>query len=62
FAPNGLDPALGLLGVEGRPALPEGQTLKLTPVALRETIANFDALSEQLRGSELEAELHEKGR
>lgn len=62
FSPDGLDPALGLLGVEGRPALPEGQTLKLTPVALRDTIANFDALSAQLRGSDLEAELHETGR
>jgi hypothetical protein len=62
FSSDGLDPALSLLGVEGRPAMPEGQTLKLTPVALRETIANFDALSEELRGSELEAELHETGR
>jgi hypothetical protein len=62
FSPDGLDPALGLLGVEGRPALREGQTLKLTPVALRATIANFDALSAQLQGSELEAELHETGR
>ena len=62
FSPNGLDPALGLLGIEGRPTLPEGQTHKLTPPALRETIANFDALAQQLRGSDLEAELHETGR
>jgi hypothetical protein len=62
FSPNGLDPALDHLGIEGRPTLPEGQTRKLTPLALRKTIANFDALSEQLRGSDLEAELHETGR
>ncbi len=29
---------------------------------IRETISNFDALSEELRESELEAELHETGR
>lgn len=62
FSPAGIDPALALLGTEGRPAQPEGQTWKLTPVALRDTIANFDALNEALRGSELEAELHEMGR
>ena len=62
FAPAGIDPALAFLGAEGRPAQPEGQTWKLTPVALRETIANFDALSTALRGSDLEAELHETGR
>jgi hypothetical protein len=62
FAPEGMEPALAFLGAEGRPAQPEGQTWKLTPVALRETISNFDALSEELRGSDLEAELHETGR
>ena len=62
FSLDGLDPALGLLRIEGRPTLPEGQTRKLTPLALRETIVNFDALSEALRGSDLEAELHETGR
>jgi len=62
FSPAGIDPALALLGAEGRPAQPEGQTWKLTPVSLRETIVNFDALSEALRGSDLEAELHETGR
>lgn len=62
FSPAGIDPALALLGTEGRPAQPEGQTWKLAPVALRDTIANFDALSEALRGSGLEAELHETGR
>ncbi|MEG3152174.1 hypothetical protein U1769_19985 [Sphingomonas sp. ZT3P38] len=62
FSPAGIEPALTFLGAEGRPAQPEGQTWKLTPVALRETIANFDALSETLRGSGLEAELHETGR
>ncbi len=62
FAPEGMEPALSFLGAQGRPAQPEGQTWKLTPVALRETISNFDALSEELRGSELEAELHETGR
>ena len=62
FSPAGIDPALALLGAEGRPAQPEGQTWKLTPVSLRETIANFDALSEALRGSDLQAELHETGR
>ena len=62
FSPAGIDPALALLGAEGRPAQPEGQTWKLTPVSLRETIANFDALNEALRGSDLYAELHETGR
>ena len=62
FTLAGIDPALALLGTEGRPAQPEGQTWKLTPVSLRETIANFDALSEALRGSDLQAELHETGR
>ena len=62
FSPAGIDPALALLGAEGRPAQPGGQTWKLAPVALRDTIANFDALSEALRGSDLEAELHETGR
>ena len=62
FSPAGIEPALAFLGAEGRPAQPGGQTWKLTPVSLRETIANFDPLSEELRGSGLEAELHETGR
>ncbi|MFA6113790.1 MAG: hypothetical protein WC729_07350 [Sphingomonas sp.] len=62
FSPTGVEPALAFLGAEGRPAQPEGQTWKLTPVALRETIANFDALSKELRGTVLEAELHETAR
>lgn len=62
FAPGGIDPALALLGVEGAPALPEGRTWKLAPDALRETVANFDELSRQLRGSDLEAELRAPGR
>ncbi|CUS46495.1 hypothetical protein MGWOODY_Smn2057 [hydrothermal vent metagenome] len=62
FSPEGIEPALAFLGAAGRPAQPQGQTWKLTPVALRETISNFDTLSEELRGSDLEAELHELGR
>lgn len=58
FAPGGLDPALALLGVAGLPARPEGQTWKLNPGSLRDTVANFDALSQRFRGSDLEAELH----
>ena len=58
---QGIDPALGFLGVAGQPALPEGQTWKLTPVSLREAVSNFDALSAALRGSELESELHDLG-
>ncbi|WCM28413.1 hypothetical protein NDN01_05675 [Sphingomonas sp. QA11] len=61
FSPRGIEPALAFLGAAGRPVQPNGQTLKLTPVALRETISNFDTLSEELRGSDLEAELHELG-
>jgi hypothetical protein len=62
FLPDGIEPALAFLGAEGRPAQPQGQTWKLAPVALRETIANFDALNEALQGSDLEAELHQMGR
>jgi len=62
FGPTGIEPALSFLGVDGRPSQPEGQTWKLAPVALRDTIANFDALDKELRGTALEAELHETGR
>jgi len=62
FAPGGIDPALALLEVAGAPARPKGQTWKLAPGSLRETVANFDALSLELRGSDLEAELHAPGR
>ena len=58
---RGIQAALGFLGVAGQPALPEGQTWKLTPVSLREAVSNFDALSAELRGRELEAELHDLG-
>ncbi|PHY21106.1 hypothetical protein [Caulobacter sp. BP25] len=62
FTPDGIDPALALLGLEGEPARPEGQTWKLTPTSLRDTVENFDDLSRALRGSDLEAELHALGR
>lgn len=61
FSPGGIEPALGFLGVGGRPALPEGQTWKLAPRSLRDAISNFDSLSAELRGSELETELHDPG-
>jgi hypothetical protein len=61
FAPEALDGAMALLGLPGRPALPQGQTWKLTPMRLADVIANFEALHQALRGSDLAAELHEAG-
>ena len=61
FAGGGIDPALALLGLAGAPEVSRGQTWKLTSGSLRDTVANFDDLSRQLRGSDLEAELHAPG-
>jgi hypothetical protein len=61
FAPDALAGALDLLGVRGWPSLPGGQTWKLTPVALRDVIDNFDYLSRGLRGTALGAELEDTG-
>jgi LPS sulfotransferase NodH len=58
----GIERALALIGVAARqPSLPGGQTWKLTPTSLRDVIANFDQLDAALRGTGLEAELHEGG-
>ena len=56
-AEGGIAPALDFLGVTGPPALPQGQTWRLAPATLHELIANFDALSAAVRGSDLEEEL-----
>jgi LPS sulfotransferase NodH len=61
FSTREIERALDFLGVEGPPALPHGQTRKLAPLSLKDVISNFDSLSEALRGSELEPELHDLG-
>jgi hypothetical protein len=59
--PHTLDETLNLLSVRNRHARLRGQTWKLTPIALRDVIANFGALDEELRGTDLAAELHAIG-
>jgi hypothetical protein len=61
FTPRALDETFNLLSVRDRRARLRGQTWKLTPVALRDVIANFGALDEELRGTDLAAELHAVG-
>ena len=59
--PHALNETLNLLNVRDRHARLRGQTWKLTPVALRDVVANFGALDDELRGTDLAAELHAIG-
>ena len=59
--PDALDETLHLLSVRDCYARLRGQTWKLTPVTLRDVIANFGVLDEELRGTDLAAELHAIG-
>jgi hypothetical protein len=59
FGPDALASVLDFLEMTGPPLLPSGETWKLTPVALNDVVANFDVLAQGLRGSSLEAELHD---
>ena len=49
---------LRFLDVAERPELLTGGTRKQNPYPLSETIANFEQLARELRGSDLEAELY----
>lgn len=61
FLPHALHQTLNLLSVRDCPARLRGQTWKLTPLALRDVIANFGAVEEALRGTDLAAELNAIG-